>query len=100
MFRVDVLWFDNYIYDPYNFFNQLWVYLANEDIQFLPHLGKFKPKGSFDYKGKPMQWNKYFAQFRPKGITQRFETLRKKLDPNNVFMTNYWEEFLFSGLVN
>jgi len=61
MFRVDVLWFDNYIYDPYNFFNQLWVYLANNDIQFLPHLGKFKPKGSFNYKGKPMMWNKYFS---------------------------------------
>jgi len=46
-FRIDVLVYDDYQTKYYPFYMKLWRCLADNNIQFLPHLGKYKPFGPF-----------------------------------------------------
>ena len=90
--RVDVLWFDVKDRIPYEFFRQLWDYLIVEaKLDFRCHWGKWIPGGNTPFP-KPTaaikNWSDYFASQYPKWDS--FLGLRAKLDPNGVFLTDYW----------
>lgn len=85
--RVDVFWFGYNAGDPArDLYPQFWDLLA--PFGFKLHWGKFLP---FDPPPEK-RWAKYFAQqYRH---FNDFLALRAKLDPKNIFLTDYWREHL------
>jgi FAD binding domain/D-arabinono-1,4-lactone oxidase len=89
--RFDVFWFGYNAGDPAaDFYPQFWELLA--PFGFKLHWGKFLP-----YDPAPAKrWAKYFASRYEHW--DEFMTTRAKLDPKNIFLTDYWREHL--GLEN
>lgn len=80
VFRVDVFWFALNGEDPNAFYGPFWELL--KPFGFRPHWGKFlPPPGSGD-------WVAYYRQNLPR--FDDFLALRAKLDPQQIFVNDYW----------
>lgn len=81
--RVDVFWFGRNVGDPRDFFKQFWEKLA--PLSYRLHWGKFLPH--------PAQQT---AHDIPAGYPrwEQFKKVQKELDPNGIFVTDYWNDLL------
>jgi hypothetical protein len=84
--RLDLFWFaGNLDGTPQNYYRQFWQLLA--PYNFRPHWGKYMPLPADlpDYPNylpeRYPRWNDVMA-------------LRQQLDPHNLFLTNYWQQYL------
>jgi hypothetical protein len=88
VFRVDIYWWAENPGDPAKtFFPQHWKLLRDAGIPFRLHWGKFQPVIP---EGDPEGWTEFFRGHYPKW--DAFLELRRRRDPNNVFLTEYWRE--------
>jgi hypothetical protein len=87
--RVDVYWFSDNAEDPLErFFVQFWELLREHDIPFRLHWGKEQPASTRADRG----WVELLADRYPRW--NDFLRLRDALDPDEVFLTNYWRDRL------
>lgn len=82
VFRIDVFWFALNSGDPEAFYQRFWEILR--PFAFRPHWGKFLPTSA--------GWADYYAREFPR-LTD-FLALRDKLDPQQIFVTEYWRAAL------
>jgi D-arabinono-1,4-lactone oxidase/FAD binding domain len=82
VFRVDVFWFALNGGDPEAFYQHFWEILR--PFAFRPHWGKCLPISA--------GWADYYAREIPR--LKDFLALRDKLDPGQIFVTEYWREAL------
>jgi len=83
--RIDIFWYINNAGNPAakgGYFQQFWDLFKDNKIPFRLHWGKFIP--DYDYK----EWAAYYRTNFPRW--NDFLRLRKKRDPKNIFLTNYW----------
>ena len=80
----------------YEFYKKYWdVFAPMPGVTF--HWGKYIPKPK-EVLGSP---NGSHVLFDQNFLKERYEhysdwlQFRKKMDPNNVFLTNYWKQHLF-----
>ncbi|MFL5899567.1 MAG: hypothetical protein ACJ76D_14125 [Solirubrobacterales bacterium] len=86
-FRVDPYWFAENAADPTEtMFSGLWSLLRDAEIPFRLHWGKFQPR----YPPGDRGWVDFFRRQYPRWGD--FLRLRAELDPNNIFLTDYWRE--------
>jgi FAD/FMN-containing dehydrogenase len=91
MIRIDVFWFSKNAGDPAikgGFFEQFWQLL--KPFGFRLHWGKFLPE--YDYP----EWVQYYHEQLPR--LQDFLALRERMDPQNLFLTDYWKRHLYGGV--
>lgn len=91
MVRIDFFWFAKNAGDPSvngGFFEQFWN--ALKPFGFRLHWGKFLPQ--YDAPA----WTSYWHQQLPR--LQDFLTLRERMDPNGIFLTDYWKRHLYGRL--
>lgn len=89
-FRIDIFWFTSNEGSPAKkagYYSQFWEALRNEKVPFRLHWAKFMPEYSY------LQWAEYYRSQYPKW--DEFMKLRKKRDPNNIFLNDYWSRHLF-----
>ncbi len=81
--RVDIFWFTyNYGKPEEVYYPQFWNLLMNDkDISCRFHWGKYMPVNPGYLKNQYPKMNEFLS-------------LRKKLDPDNIFLTKYWQERL------
>ncbi|NIV14171.1 MAG: FAD-binding protein [Aliifodinibius sp.] len=78
--RINIFWFKNFKGNPDEiYFPQFWDLLKNFGYRF--HWGKYMPKNP-DYLRK--QYPKW----------DEFMKIRKEMDPDQIFLTDYWRERL------
>ncbi|BDS10171.1 FAD-binding protein [Aureispira anguillae] len=83
--RVDVFWFgSNYEQPTDRFYPQFWDLL--KDFDYRLHWGKFLVQNT------PSVPSNYIEQQYPKW--NDWMNIRQELDPNNLFLTNYWKTHL------
>lgn len=88
VFRIDPYWFEGNAGNPAEvFYPQLWNLLRSNGIPFRLHWGKFQPVIA---QGDPEGWTPFFAGQYEKW--NDFLALRATMDPNNIFLTDYWRE--------
>lgn len=83
--RVDVFWFKTRRENPEtDFYPQYWKLLEKFDVRF--HWGKYlsPPNSSTGVEYRTKQFTKW----------DDFLELRKKMDPNDIFLTSYWAAHL------
>ncbi|WP_437492243.1 D-arabinono-1,4-lactone oxidase [Sorangium sp. So ce1014] len=80
VFRVDVFWFALNGGDLNDFYKPFWELL--KPFGFRPHWGKFAPPPSSG------SWVDYYRQNFPR--FDDFIALRAKLDPQQIFVNDYW----------
>ncbi|HEX4375081.1 MAG TPA: D-arabinono-1,4-lactone oxidase, partial [Puia sp.] len=86
MIRVDVFWFANTNKDPVQtLFQNYWN--ALESLEFRCHWGKYLP---LTVNGNP--GGAYLLSQYPN--FDKWNAIRKSFDPNNVFVTEYWQNQL------
>jgi D-arabinono-1,4-lactone oxidase len=79
VFRVDVFYYRNNKQGPEEFYRQFWELFR--DMGFRPHWGKYLPQ--------PFElWQDYYRKNIPR--LNDFLAMRTKLDPHNLFLTEYW----------
>jgi hypothetical protein len=84
VFRVDVFWFAKNDGSPSDeFYPRFWE--ALKPFGFRPHWGKILPPAS-------AAWAAYYRANMPK--LGAFLELRARLDPDRVFLTEYWRKNL------
>jgi hypothetical protein len=83
VFRVDVFWFALNGGTQDDFYSQFWSLL--KPFAFRAHWGKFLPPSS-------PEWVAYFRANLPR--MGDFLALRERLDPRQVFVTDYWRGHL------
>ena len=87
--RVDVYWFSDNAEDPLRrFFVQFWELLRDHEIPFRLHWGKEQPAST----PADRSWVELFAARYPRW--DDFLALRGELDPDEVFLTDYWRDRL------
>jgi len=74
--RINILYFQKSTVTPAVYFQQFWDLLNELKIPFRPHWGKALPAGGNLSASYP-RWADW-------------ENLRKQMDPNQVFLTEYW----------
>ena len=77
--RIDIFWFKDWGNPDKIYFSQFWDLLKDFDCRF--HWGKYMPKDP-DYLRK--QYPKW----------DEFMDIREEMDPNQIFLTDYWKERL------
>lgn len=82
--RIDIFWFGNNNGDPAIFYQRFWTRLAK--FNYRPHWGKYLPDG------KSAQGWAYLRSNYPKW--DDWKKMRKQLDPNQVFLNDYWRGHL------
>lgn len=86
-FRVDVFWFANNQGNPLtDFFPQFWS--ALEPLGFRLHWGKFLPLPD---PAQPHRLTDRYPQW------ERWNAVRRRVDPKGLFLTRYWREHLGIG---
>jgi hypothetical protein len=84
MFRVDVLWFSRNAGDPAEiYYPQFWELLQKFDLR--PHWGKVLPPPT-------REWQEHYARCFPR--LGEFLALRDRMDPRQIFVTDYWRAHL------
>ncbi len=84
VFRVDVFWYARNAKDPVrDFFPQFWSLL--EPLGFRLHWGKFLPTPD---PAAPDRLTRRFPDFA------RWQAVRERVDPRQVFLTEYWRTHL------
>jgi D-arabinono-1,4-lactone oxidase len=87
--RLDVYWFADNADDPLErFFPQFWELLRDHGVPFRLHWGKEMPASSPGDR----RWVELLASRYPQWA--RFLALRTELDPDEVFLTEYWRDRL------
>jgi hypothetical protein len=87
--RLDVYWFADNAEDPRDrFFVQFWALLRDHEIPFRLHWGKQHP----DATATDRDWVDLLASRYPRW--KDFLALRAELDPDDVFLTEYWRDHL------
>ncbi|MDG2450844.1 MAG: D-arabinono-1,4-lactone oxidase, partial [Saprospiraceae bacterium] len=71
---------------PIDFYYQYYQLFKAHKIPFRLHLGKYLPG-----KEIPM-WASHIRASYP--MFNEFDKLRQSMDPNNLFLTKYWSEYL------
>jgi D-arabinono-1,4-lactone oxidase len=86
--RVDIFWFSKNAGDPTvqgGFYDQFWQLL--KPFGFRLHWGKGLPE--YDYAA----WAEFFHQHLPR--LKDFLALRAEMDPQGLFLTDYWKRHLY-----
>jgi hypothetical protein len=87
--RLDVYWFSDNAEDPLQrFFPQFWELLRDHDIPFRLHWGKEQPAST----PADRSWVELISSRYPRWGD--FLKLRAELDPDEVFLTDYWRDRL------
>ncbi len=87
--RIDVYWFSDNAEDPLeSFFVQFWNLLRGHEIPFRLHWGKEQPAST----PADRRWLELLAAQYPRW--DDFLALRAQLDPDEVFLTDYWRDRL------
>jgi len=76
--RINIMWFNKNIGDPVAYFQQFWSLMESNGIPFRPHWGK----------SLPAMGDAYMTANYPKW--SEWKTLRGQMDPNQIFVTDYW----------
>lgn len=81
--RLNIMFFANSAIKPDNYYSQFWELFRQKNINFRLHWGKNLPPPTSTNTPSYLQdqyknWN-------------AFMSLRKQMDPNNIFLTNYWK---------
>jgi D-arabinono-1,4-lactone oxidase len=85
VYRIDLYWFANNPGDPAEvFYPQFWNLLRGAGVPFRLHWGKFQPV----YAQGDRNWVDFFRAQYPRW--DDFLELRRKKDPNNLFLNEYW----------
>ena len=86
LFRIDVFWFGLNDTNPLDeFYPQFWNALDAAGIEYRLHWGKFLPNPD---PQSPDRITKQYPQW------PAFNQARTQLDPDNIFLTNYWQQHL------
>lgn len=87
-FRLDVFWFhtkaDRATREA--FFERFWSLMRQEGIDFRVHWGKYLPPARSEAGAEYLR-----AQYPMWG---RFMQVRKRMDPDGIFLSSYWKEHL------
>ncbi len=81
--RISILWWTTNKQPAMQYYQQFWDLLRQKDIPFRLHWGKYLPPPK-SKEGPALLRNQY-----PKW--DDFMTLRKQMDPDNIFLTSYWK---------
>ncbi len=84
--RVDILFYQNNSGKPEDYYQRFWTELAK--YNYRPHWGKYLPPSSSP------QGVAYLKE-RYSDTWDKWMNLRTKMDPNNLFLTAYWNDHLF-----
>jgi hypothetical protein len=84
--RINIMFFRASVIDANDYFNQFWKLLFENNIPFRPHWGKNLPLPDSS------TGTKYLRDQYPRW--DDFMNLRKKMDPDNIFLNNYWKTHL------
>ena len=84
--RVNFLYFANGLEQPEAYFGQFWNLLHQHGINFRPHWGKMLPPADGP------TGSSYLAGVYPRWAD--FGQLRQKMDPQGIFLTDYWQTHL------
>ncbi len=81
--RVDIFWFGYNAGNPAeNYYPQFWnLLMRNTNFSCRFHWGKYMPVAPEYLKAQYPKWNAFMA-------------LREKMDPHQIFLTNYWRQRL------
>jgi D-arabinono-1,4-lactone oxidase len=82
--RINLLRFDVGTSSNINYYQEFWDLFQSKDIPFRLHWGKFLPPASSATGAGYL--SKQFKKW------DDFLTLRKQMDPNNIFLNSYWKE--------
>lgn len=83
--RIDIFWFGNNAGDPVDYYQKFWTALAKYDYR--PHWGKYLPAP------ESAQGVEYLKK-RYSTTWDKWQNLRKIMDPNDLFLTDYWAQHL------
>jgi D-arabinono-1,4-lactone oxidase len=92
--RIDVFWFANNTGDPTAFYQGFWNLLAK--YKYRPHWGKYIPDEVVSPPGTTTPGPAYLQSCYPQW--DAWMALREKMDPNQVFLNDYWRAKL--GIAN
>ncbi len=86
--RLDVLWFrtEKDTARRNAFFRSFWELLRREKIDFRPHWGKYLPEADSEQGADYLR--SQYAKW------DRFMELRRKFDPQGLFLSGYWKKHL------
>ena len=88
VFRIDMFWYgDNPGSPTKSFYPAFWNLLS--DLNFRPHWGKYLPPVAGPDREK--YWKNKYPNF------DKFMAVREELDPQQVFVSNYWRNYLFNS---
>ncbi|HEY4325032.1 MAG TPA: D-arabinono-1,4-lactone oxidase [Mucilaginibacter sp.] len=81
--RINILFFQKSVIKANDYFSQFWKLLFEKGINFRPHWGKKLPlpdstTGTSYLKNQYPKWD-------------NFMDLREQMDPNKIFLNNYWK---------
>ena len=84
--RFNIMRFDTNKAAELTYYQQFWDLMKKYDVPFTVHWGKYlPPPGTGEGAG-------YLTGQYPKWSD--FKLLRSQMDPNNIFLTNYWKSQL------
>ena len=81
--RLNIMFFNNVSDGADSYYAQFWDLFRQKNIDFRLHWGKNLPPPSND--ASPAYLQKQYKNW------SAFTALRSKMDPNNIFLTNYWK---------
>lgn len=76
--RFDIFW-EYWNGDPRDFYQIFWSFLEDNKIEYIPHWGKYLPPNA-------PQIVRTLKNF------ESFCVLRERLDPNQIFLSDYWSQ--------
>lgn len=82
MLRLNILYFRKTTVTPHDYFQQFWDLFHDNQINFRLHWGKTLPSPGDDLKPS------FLTSQYPKW--NNWKELRTKMDPDNIFLTTYW----------
>jgi hypothetical protein len=82
--RINLIWLDQWPGDPVGDLYQSY-YEALKEFGFRPHWGKYLPPPS-------NEWRAYYRRHCPQ--LQEFLDIRRRLDPRDLFVNEYWRNHL------
>jgi D-arabinono-1,4-lactone oxidase/FAD binding domain len=81
--RVNIFWFAHNAGNPMDYFQQFWDLLQQNNMPFRLHWGGYLPSPTGN--AGPAFLKQQYPQW------QAFMNLRKQMDPNGIFLNQYWK---------